>query len=238
MEAEVNALRGLQDHFVFTESILPCPIAAQLLGIRRGCLINLPVQALDLLQNKDGFSLHTALILSRGILDHGTNGGMRLGRIVMNLKNGIQWLLQVLNEFVIHSARLVRFLSRKGRIKVTDDCPCIGSFELLQTAGQMLECGRATLGWRRKLKPLNAYGGFLDLKQKVALVVRNIIDPVLNHVGLLQCNRLWTMCWRVTSKGNIAILHSAIGSGPIRLFESRFCGTHVVPVKLPGGANI
>lgn len=227
MEAEVNTLRGLQNHFVFTESILPCPIAAQLLGIRRGCLINLLVQALDLLQNKDGFSLHTALILSRGILDHGTDGGMRLGRIVVELIDGIQWLLQILDEFVIHSAHLVRFLSRKGRVEVTNNRPCIGSFELLQTAGQMLECGRATLGWSRQLKPLNAHGGFLDLKQKVALVVRNVIDPILNHVGLFQCNRLWTMRWRVTSKGNIAILHSAIGSGPIRLFESRFCGTHL-----------
>ena len=223
---------------MFTESILPRPIAAQLLGTWRGCLINLLVQALDLLQNKDGLSLHTALILSCGILDHGTNGGMRLGRIVMELIDGIQWLLQVLKELVIHSARLVRNLSRKGRVKVTDNRPCIGSFELLQTAGQMLECGRVTLGWSRKLKPLNADGGFLDLKQKVALVVRNVIDPVLNHVGLLQCNRLWTMRWRVTSKGNIAILHSAIGSGPIRLFESRFCCTHIVPVKLPGGATI
>ena len=51
MEAEVNALRCLQDHLMLGESVLPRPVTAQFLGTGLGRLIDLPVQALDLLQD-------------------------------------------------------------------------------------------------------------------------------------------------------------------------------------------
>ena len=81
----------------------------------------------------------------------------------MKLIDRIQWPLHILNVLVFHATTLVRLLSRKRRVEVANNGPRIGSFELLQTAGQVLELGRAALVRCGKLKPLDANGGFLDL---------------------------------------------------------------------------